>query len=56
MFSTARHLGQIIIRLQTYNEVILEIKNNNLQIPESDIKFIDATNWQELFWYNSGGT
>lgn len=21
-----------------------------------DIQFIDATDWQELFWYNSGGT
>ena len=27
-----------------------------MQISEIDIKFIDATNWQELFWYNSGGT
>ena len=27
-----------------------------MQISEIEIKFIDATNWQELFWYNSGGT
>lgn len=26
---------------------------NNYNI---DIKFIDSSNWQELTWYNSGGT